>query len=145
VLFVASGGTPVFKHLEEGETITVDSRSVTMIENTVSLGITPNGKICMCCFGGEGCCSTTLTGPGKIFMQVRMEVDCTVGDVSCDTYTASCGPCTHAHTLFRNKLLLFYFYFFNYRVCLLQSSNRLCECNQRSLKIAVRPVTSSEQ
>ena len=70
VLFIASGGTPIFKQLKEGETVTVDSRSVTMIENTVTLGITPNGRICMCCFGGEGCCSTTLTGPGKIFMQV---------------------------------------------------------------------------
>jgi uncharacterized protein (AIM24 family) len=72
VLFVASGGTPIFKQLKEGETITVDSRSVTMIENTVTLGITPNGRLCMCCCGGEGCFSTTLTGPGKIFMQVRI-------------------------------------------------------------------------
>jgi hypothetical protein len=106
VLFVASGGTPIFKHLKEGETITVDSRSVTMIEDSVTLGITPNGRIGMCCFGGEGCFSTTLTGPGKIFMQVSTEVYCTVGDVRCDTDTASCGPCTHAHTVFRNKLLL---------------------------------------
>jgi uncharacterized protein (AIM24 family) len=68
-LFVAAGGTPVYKYLNDGETITVDSRSVSMIENSVSLGITPNGRLCMCCFGGEGCCSTTLTGPGKVFMQ----------------------------------------------------------------------------
>jgi uncharacterized protein (AIM24 family) len=36
VLFVASGGTPIFKQLKEGEAITVDSRSVTMIENTAN-------------------------------------------------------------------------------------------------------------
>jgi uncharacterized protein (AIM24 family) len=74
VFFVASGGTPIFANLEAGETVTVDSASVTMIENTVTLGIVPNGRICMCCFGGEGCCSTTLTGPGKVFMQVSVSL-----------------------------------------------------------------------
>jgi hypothetical protein len=26
----------------------------------------------MCCCGGEGCFSTTLTGPGKVFLQVSI-------------------------------------------------------------------------
>jgi uncharacterized protein (AIM24 family) len=55
--------------LKTGETIIVDSRSVVAIESTIELGLVSNGRCCTCCLGGEGCFSTTLTGPGKIFMQ----------------------------------------------------------------------------
>jgi uncharacterized protein (AIM24 family) len=70
VAFLAAGGTIIYRNLEPNETITVDSRSVIAMEDSVSLGIVPNGKFCMCLCGGEGCFSTTLSGPGKIFMQV---------------------------------------------------------------------------
>lgn len=69
IAFLAAGGTLIYRYLSENETITVDSRSVVAMEETVTLGIAPNGRICMCCLGGEGCFSTTLTGPGKVFMQ----------------------------------------------------------------------------
>lgn len=69
IAFFAAGGTLVYRQLKSGERITVDSRSVVAIEESVQLGIRSNGRFCMCCFGGEGCCSTTLTGPGKVFMQ----------------------------------------------------------------------------
>lgn len=71
IAFLAAGGTLVYRHLEADETITVDSGSVVAIEEGVGLGIIPNGQLCTCCFGGEGCFSTTLTGPGKVFLQVR--------------------------------------------------------------------------
>jgi uncharacterized protein (AIM24 family) len=64
----------VYRQLADNETITVDSRSVVAFEESVTLGITPNGRICMCCLGGEGCFATTLTGPGKVFMQVSIMV-----------------------------------------------------------------------
>jgi uncharacterized protein (AIM24 family) len=71
VAFLAAGGTVVYRNLRANETITVNSRSVVAIEDSVRLGITPTGRIGMCCCGGEGYFATTLTGPGKIFLQVR--------------------------------------------------------------------------
>jgi uncharacterized protein (AIM24 family) len=59
----------VTKELGSGETVVVDSGSVLAYDSNVYLGITPNGKCCTICCGGEGCCSTTLTGPGKVWMQ----------------------------------------------------------------------------
>ncbi|GKY95377.1 hypothetical protein MPSEU_000499300 [Mayamaea pseudoterrestris] len=70
IAFLSAGGTIVYRQLADNETITVDSRSIVAVEESVSLGITPNGRLCVCCLGGEGCFSTTLTGPGKVFMQV---------------------------------------------------------------------------
>ena len=75
-VFLAAGGTVVVRQLAPLERITVDSRSVVAMEETVRLGIVPNGKFCMCCCGGEGCCSTTLTGPGKVFLQVCAGLSC---------------------------------------------------------------------
>jgi uncharacterized protein (AIM24 family) len=69
IAFLAAGGTVVYKHLEDGEIITVDSGSVVGFEDTVDLGIKFNGKFCTCCCGGEGCCSTTLRGPGRVYLQ----------------------------------------------------------------------------
>jgi uncharacterized protein (AIM24 family) len=71
IAFLSAGGTLIYRLLTEGETIVVDSHSVVAIEDSVGLGIIPNGRFCTCCLGGEGCCSTTLTGPGRVYMQVR--------------------------------------------------------------------------
>mmetsp|Transcript_17514 Transcript_17514/g.48592 ORF Transcript_17514/g.48592 Transcript_17514/m.48592 type:complete len:135 (-) Transcript_17514:282-686(-) len=67
--FLAAGGTLVYRMLEAGETVTVDTESIVAFENSVSVGITSNGRCLTCCCGGEGCFSTTLTGPGRVFMQ----------------------------------------------------------------------------
>jgi uncharacterized protein (AIM24 family) len=72
IAFLAAGGTVIYRHLEDGETVTVDTNSVVAYEESVTMGITPNGRLFTCCFGGEGCFSTTLTGPGRIYMQVSM-------------------------------------------------------------------------
>lgn len=69
IAFLAAGGTLIYKVLRDGETITVDSGSVVAFEDSVSLGITPNGRFCTCLCGGEGCFSTTMTGPGKVWLQ----------------------------------------------------------------------------
>ncbi len=69
--FLNAGGTILYRVLQEGETVIVDNHSVVAIEQGVTLGTSPNGRLCNCFFGGEGCCSTSLTGPGKVFLQVR--------------------------------------------------------------------------
>jgi len=69
IAFLNAGGTIVYKHLKEGETITIDSGSVVGFEDSASLGCSFNGNVGTCCFGGEGCFSTTLTGPGRVYLQ----------------------------------------------------------------------------
>jgi Mitochondrial biogenesis AIM24 len=64
IAFIAAGGTIVYRKLEPDEQVIVDTRSIVAIEESVQLGIVPNGRFCTCCCGGEGCFSTTLTGPG---------------------------------------------------------------------------------
>jgi len=74
VAFLAAGGTVVYANLKEGETITVDTESILAIEESVQMGVISNGRICCsltCCCGGEGIFSTTLTGPGRVYMQVN--------------------------------------------------------------------------
>jgi uncharacterized protein (AIM24 family) len=74
IAFLSAGGTIIFRYLKAGERIVVDTRSVVGFEDSVELGITPNGRCCTCLFGGEGCFSTTLTGPGKVFLQVSTSI-----------------------------------------------------------------------
>lgn len=69
IAFLNAGGTIVFKHLNDGETVTIDKGSLVGFEDSAKLGMRFNGRLCTCCFGGEGCCSTTLTGPGRVYMQ----------------------------------------------------------------------------
>lgn len=69
IAFLAAGGTLVQKDLRVGETIVIDSGSVVAFEDSCSLGIRPSGRLCMCFFGGEGCFNTTLTGPGRVWLQ----------------------------------------------------------------------------
>ena len=69
IAFLNAGGTIVYKLLKEGETITIDSGSVVGYEDTVEMGCRSNGRIGTCCFGGEGCFATTLTGPGRVYLQ----------------------------------------------------------------------------
>jgi uncharacterized protein (AIM24 family) len=66
-------GTVVYANLKAGETITIDTHSILAFEESVKMGIISNGRICCsltCCCGGEGIFSTTLTGPGRVYMQV---------------------------------------------------------------------------
>jgi uncharacterized protein (AIM24 family) len=70
IAFIAAGGTLIYRKLEPDEVVVVDTRSIVAIEESVKLGIVSNGNFCTCCCGGEGCFSTTLTGPGKVFLQV---------------------------------------------------------------------------
>ena len=67
--FLAAGGTIMTKVLKEGETITVDKRSILAFADTVTLDVRPVGGACFCLCGGEGCFLPTLTGPGLILLE----------------------------------------------------------------------------
>lgn len=67
--FLSAAGTIVVKDLKSDETIVVDSNSIVSYESTVEPGCQSSGKIGMCCCGGEGCANSTLTGPGRVYIQ----------------------------------------------------------------------------
>lgn len=67
--FLNAGGTVLMKNLEAGERMVIDTNSIVGYQQGVSYGVTPTGNCCVCCLGGEGCCYSTLTGPGQIYMQ----------------------------------------------------------------------------
>ncbi len=69
IAFLNAGGTIVFKNLNPGETITIDKGSLVGFEDSARMGCRFNGNFFTCLCGGEGCLSTTLTGPGKVYMQ----------------------------------------------------------------------------
>ncbi len=95
IAFLNAGGTIVYKVLHEQETITVDTTSIVAMEETVQMGIVPNGRCCTMAFGGECCFSTTLTGPGKVFLQVRLR---RIVLWRCGCFSLS-HTYTHTHTL----------------------------------------------
>lgn len=68
-VFLEAGGTVLTRTLGAGEKIVVDSDSVVGFQDTVQLGYQMNGGPCTWCFGGEGCCNLTMSGPGNIMIQ----------------------------------------------------------------------------
>eukprot|EP00004_Rigifila_ramosa_P017886 TRINITY_DN43_c0_g2_i1.p1 TRINITY_DN43_c0_g2~~TRINITY_DN43_c0_g2_i1.p1 ORF type:complete len:280 (-),score=69.37 TRINITY_DN43_c0_g2_i1:96-878(-) len=69
VAFLAASGTVVFKDLADGETIVVDTNSVVGFAATCKYEVALNAGFCNCCCGGEGCFNTTVTGPGRVYVQ----------------------------------------------------------------------------
>jgi hypothetical protein len=68
-VLVKAGGTLVEKELTEGEVIRVTSGSIVAFESSVSYDIQMMHGIKNVMFGGEGLFVTSLTGPGKIWLQ----------------------------------------------------------------------------
>lgn len=64
-VFLTAGGTVITTTLAENETIVVDSGSIVGFQDSVSYSVRLAGGPFVICFGGEGCCSNTLTGPGQ--------------------------------------------------------------------------------
>uniref|UniRef100_A0A7S2PRZ0 Altered inheritance of mitochondria protein 24, mitochondrial n=1 Tax=Leptocylindrus danicus TaxID=163516 RepID=A0A7S2PRZ0_9STRA len=69
VAFLAAAGTIVTRELGDGETIIVDSHSVVGYDNSITTGVASSGGFCTLCCGGEGCVNSTMTGPGKVYLQ----------------------------------------------------------------------------
>jgi len=68
--FLSAMGTVIEKTLEQGETLVVDTNSLVAWESSVKLGLKSTGCCsCACCCGGEGLFNTTLSGPGKVYIQ----------------------------------------------------------------------------
>jgi len=69
VTFLNAGGTILQRTLQEGEKIIVDTNSVVGWESSVQFNVQSNGGCVNCCCSGEGLFSTTLTGPGTVWLQ----------------------------------------------------------------------------
>ncbi|RUA25295.1 MAG: TIGR00266 family protein [Bacteroidetes bacterium] len=67
--FVHAGGTIIEKILAPGERLRVDTGSMVAIAPTVDYDIKFVGGFKNALFGGEGLFLTTLTGPGKVYLQ----------------------------------------------------------------------------
>ena len=68
-VFLEAGGTVLTRTLGQGEKIVVDSDSIVGFQDTVELGWQLNGGPLTWCFGGEGCCNLTVSGPGTVMIQ----------------------------------------------------------------------------
>jgi uncharacterized protein (AIM24 family) len=68
-VFLAAGGTIFEKDLAEGEVVVIDGESLVGFSGGVSMDIRKTGNCMTMCCGGEGMFNTTLTGPGKIWLQ----------------------------------------------------------------------------
>lgn len=68
-VFLEAGGTVLTRQLGAGEKLVVDSDSIVGFQDTVQLGWQLNGGPLTWCFGGEGCCNLTMSGPGTIIIQ----------------------------------------------------------------------------
>lgn len=72
--FLMAMGTVIVKQLNPGEKILVDTDSILCFESSVTIDIQWVGNAAAICCGGEGLFNTTLTGPGKIWIQ-SMSID----------------------------------------------------------------------
>jgi uncharacterized protein (TIGR00266 family) len=68
-VLVKAGGTLVEKELSEGEVLRVTSGSIVAFESSIEYDIQMMPGVKNIMFGGEGLFVTTLTGPGKIWLQ----------------------------------------------------------------------------
>lgn len=67
--FLMAMGTVIQRNLQQGEKILVDTDSILCFEASVGIDIQWVGNIGTICCGGEGLFNTTMTGPGKIWIQ----------------------------------------------------------------------------
>lgn len=67
--FAHAGGTVIEKNLASGEVLKVDTGCLVAFATTVDYDIKFIGGFRNALFGGEGLFLTTLTGPGKVYLQ----------------------------------------------------------------------------
>jgi uncharacterized protein (AIM24 family) len=67
--FVHAGGTLAERSLQPGQKLWVDTGCIVAFEPSVSYDIQFVGRIKSALFGGEGLFFTTLTGPGRVWLQ----------------------------------------------------------------------------
>ena len=69
LVFIHAGGAIIEKTLQAGQTLRVDTGCIVAFEKKVDFDVKFVGGIRTALFGGEGLFFTTLTGPGKIWLQ----------------------------------------------------------------------------
>ncbi|KAL7514859.1 hypothetical protein ACHAXN_012269 [Cyclotella atomus] len=80
-VFLKAYGTSVKRDLKEGETLRVSSGSLVAMTSDVDFDVTTLSGFKNVLFGGEGLFVTTLTGPGKVWLQ-GMPVDRMVSEIA---------------------------------------------------------------
>jgi uncharacterized protein (AIM24 family) len=80
-VFLKAYGTVVKRELKEGETLRVSSGSLVAMTSDVDFDVTTLSGFKNVLFGGEGLFVTTLTGPGKVWLQ-GMPVDRMVSEIA---------------------------------------------------------------
>ena len=80
-VLIKAGGTLVERYLEEGEVLRATSGSVVAFEPAVSYDIQMMQGVKNVMFGGEGLFVTSLTGPGKVWLQ-GMPPDRMIAEIS---------------------------------------------------------------
>jgi uncharacterized protein (TIGR00266 family) len=68
-VLIKAGGTLVERYLDDGEVLRVSSGSISCFETSISYDVQMMQGVKNVMFGGEGLFITTLTGPGRIWMQ----------------------------------------------------------------------------
>ena len=68
-------GSVVEKELKEGETIKVETGHVALFDSSVTYNVETVKGLSNILFGGEGLFLTTLTGPGKVWLQTLTAQD----------------------------------------------------------------------
>lgn len=69
IVFVEVFGTLVEKVLQPGETLKVDTGNLALFESSVTYDVTTVKGFANVLFGGEGLFLSTVTGPGKVWLQ----------------------------------------------------------------------------
>jgi len=69
MVFIHAGGTLAERPLKPGQILRVDTGCIVAFQPSVSYDIQFVGRIKSALFGGEGLFFTTLTGPGKVWLQ----------------------------------------------------------------------------
>lgn len=71
--FLSAMGTILQKDLADGEKIVLDTDSLVAWSESAEIGIKTAGGCLACCCAGEGFFNTTVSGPGRIFVQSMSE------------------------------------------------------------------------
>ena len=67
--FLNAGGTILEKELQQGEKIVLDSHALVAFTEGCTMDIQRVGSATAMCCGGQGLFNTTVTGPGKVWVQ----------------------------------------------------------------------------
>merc|ERR1712232_156727 len=68
-LFLNAGGTVLERELGAGEMVVIDGQSLVAFTQDCKMDIKPVGSLSTMLCAGQGCYNTTVTGPGKVWVE----------------------------------------------------------------------------